>query len=239
MDLEVYQYWLSRYFDAAWYSWYQQSYLPEMTGVPYAGPEGEPQDQAGDALTPEEAALPQFEDALPPGDAVAPQVDYTGGGVDLSASNQPLDGFETAQLIQAEPEFATQPSAALSTMAVQGSMMPDSALLGTDSPPSEEGALEVATAEEVVELSGPLSSEAQAGPELAEDYPLEFSLGATQDELSQQDEVPEEAELAQEDSFVKDQAAAAAQTATPTKGNIFMSTQCLSAATTWQVEVGD
>lgn len=248
VDLEVYQYWLAKYYDGAWYSWYQEQYLPTLTSAQDSdttAQEGAP--TAGDLTA-------QF---------AAPDA------ADSAQTQQPAELAELRQDTQPQPEFASQASTAMSTMAEQGSMFPDMDVLGGDSPPAEQTSAVATTAElqhesdaqiDSAESTQAVSSDEALGA--PEDFPLTFALGGETSlgELPQQtrddpeaftelatqeptrgmtdahmgseprqdlvagsqpgfdEAVATEPTLDQEDSFVEDQARPSQAAGTPTKG---------------------
>lgn len=240
----MYQYWLAKYYDAAWYAWYQESYLPSLNAM---------QDSTAG------------QDAAPAADDSNEQ--STTYDVTDSTQQQVIgEPAELPQGTQTQSEFESQASVAVSTMAEQGSMFPDADVLGSESSFSQQTTA-VATAE-VPDSDAQLNSAAADSAELtqaeaseqplgaSEEYSLTFSLGgdsqqphglpdqeggeseafaglateepvedAAQDapELPNQATAADDAEpvLAQEDSFFEDQAAAQQPAQTPTKGNRF------------------
>ena len=248
VDLEVYQYWLAKYYDGAWYTWYQEQYLPTLTTA-----------QDPDTTAQEGAATA--------GDLTAQYAEPD--AANSAQTQQPAELAELPQDAQPQPEFESQASAAMSTMAVQGSMFPDTDLLGGESPPAEQTSAVATTADlelesdaqlDSAESTQPMSSEEAVGA--PEDFPLTFALGGelplgelpqqTQDDseaftelatqeptqgmtgthmgseprqdlvagsqLGSDEAVATESTLGQEDSFLEDQARPSQAAGTPTKG---------------------
>ena len=190
VDLEVYQYWLATYYDGAWYQWYQEQYLPALTTA-----------QDPDTTAQEGAATA--------GDLTAQFA--APDAADSAQTQQPAELVELPLAAQPQPEFESQASAAMSTMAVQGSIFPDTDLLGGDSPPAEQTSAVATTAELELESDAQLdsaestqvmSSEEALGAQ--EDFPLTFALGGNEVQLNEssqqaQDDSAAFAELATEE----------------------------------------
>lgn len=189
MDLDVYQYWLAKYYDAAWYGWYQEQYLPSLSAMQSEAPE---------------ATSTIVEEPAPTADESSQFPAY-----DAADDTQRAESAEVPQEGETKPEFESQASAVPSTMAEQGSMFPDTDVMGFDPPPAEESSA-VATAEEpasdaqlastadVLEASTQaLSNEEVLG--ISADYPLSFSLGG---ESEQPNEISESTQVAS-DAFAE------------------------------------